>query len=544
MNKLIYEMKPFSYQRDGKVKLETEYRAAFSVAILLLPQAIIFSYLAGLPPEYGIYSAIFITFFAGMFGSSPMITGASSISALLISSAVLPLAHRGSQAYIDLVLLLTLMVGGIQLVIWLARGARFFQYLSPVVLSAIMAGTGTLLLLTALDLISGINAWSTDLFYQKVYLLMVGWADMGNQYALLIGSLTLIAGWGAKYFFPQAYMIIAVIAGYLVSMGIHAEVPQIESQVEFVGHIPFTLFPVSVPNMEVDNIIILFDSAVLIALIGLAQCMVVLQGIKVQKRLIIDDNKEVFAQGMSHLLGAFLSSFACAGSMNRTKVSMEAGVLTPVTAMLSSLFLILIVLLLHNILLNMPVPVLAAVLFMTGAELIKSEWIRVHQKSWQNTVLFWLTFFSIILIGLKTGIAVAILLSVAVFLKHANKLKITHTYLDDFQVITIHGSFFHASIDQLIPHFEQRDSNLILCLDFISYFDDAAAEYIQKEFALRAAKRNHLLVVAPVQKHKDCLHRAALSKGVDVYDSYTKARAAMEIINVHRFLRLPQNKIT
>ncbi len=51
MNKLIYEMKPFSYQRDGKVKLETEYRAAFSVAILLLPQAIIFSYLAGLPPE-------------------------------------------------------------------------------------------------------------------------------------------------------------------------------------------------------------------------------------------------------------------------------------------------------------------------------------------------------------------------------------------------------------------------------------------------------------------------------------------------------------
>ncbi len=543
MKTLLSEMLPFKACRMDQNKIKDECYSAFVGAILVIPQAITFAYVAGVPVEFGLYSAIFVTFIAAMFGCSPMVGGPNTTSAILISSAILPLAGRGSSLYIEYVLLLTLMVGVIQFIVWLLRGGQYFQYFSPVVFMAITTGVGSLIMLSALDGITGINTASVDFFYQRLYLLFWGWDDLTNRYTLIIGGTTLIVGWISKRSFPRAFLIIALSVGYLVSYFLHLIISPLETQIEFIGDLPFTLLPFSLPTINKSMMLNLFDSALIIALIGLAQSMVIIKDIKIQKRQVINNEKEVFAQAVSNIIGSFFSSFAGAGSFNRTSIALGVGATTPIAAMLSSILVVLIILLLQPLLLVMPMPTFSAILFLVGVGMIKVKKISGCLRSRQNKVLFWLTYLTVMFIGLKAGIGIAILLSVLNFLLHANRLEITDTHPADYQVITIHGNFFYASIDQLLPHFEKRDSHLILNLDFVAYFDDSAAEYIQQEYAIRSSMGYHLLIVAPFARHKDLLQRSGGTKLAEIFDNFAKARTALEVINVSRYLNSQRKKL-
>ena len=80
--------------------------------------------------------------FASLFGNSPMVGGPNTAVAMMIGLTVLHFAGRGSPLYVDFVLALSLMVGLIQLVIWLLRGAEVFRYFSPAAITGIKAGVG------------------------------------------------------------------------------------------------------------------------------------------------------------------------------------------------------------------------------------------------------------------------------------------------------------------------------------------------------------------------------------------------------------------
>jgi len=131
-----------------KVDARREIFTGLVGALLVIPQAVTFAYLVGLPPEYGLYCAIFVAFFASLFGNSPMVGGPNTAMSILLGLAIIPFAGRGSPLFTDYVLLLSLMVGLVQLSIWLLRGAELFRYFSPAAISLIQAhhvksGSGT-----------------------------------------------------------------------------------------------------------------------------------------------------------------------------------------------------------------------------------------------------------------------------------------------------------------------------------------------------------------------------------------------------------------
>ena len=539
MKRILSEVIPFSAWDTKNLDLKTEIYSAVVGAILVVPQAITFAFLAGLPPEYGIYSAIFVTFFAAMFGASPMTGGPNTAVAILIGVSVLPFAGRGSPLYIEYVLLLTFMVGVVQLFIWLLRSGRYFQYFSPVVITGITTGVGVLIMISALDGLTGMKSTSVVFIYQKLQILFYGWHELGNGYATTIGLVTLIIGWISRYFWPRFFIIIALVTGYLTSLLIHSVVPQVLSEVEFLGYLPFQLLPLSRPPVDYAHLgmaLDLIDAAISIALIGLAQTMVIIKDIKIQKKLVLNSEKEVFAQAFCNLLAPFFSSFAGAGSFNRTNVALSMGATTPLSAMLSSVFVVLVMLLLGPVMATMPLSAMSAILFLVGAGMIKPGKLRSYNRSTQDVVMLWITFFSVVLLGLKVGIAIAILLSVVYFLLHANQLEITNTRPADFQVVTIHGNCFFASIDQLLPHFAQRDSDLILNLEFVAYFDDAAAEFIQQENAERTRLGHSMLVIAPRTIHKACFQRVDIAQKVKLFDSFAKARTALHVSKLKTYL--------
>ncbi|KAF3981584.1 MAG: hypothetical protein HFP81_02920 [Methylococcales symbiont of Hymedesmia sp. n. MRB-2018] len=79
---------------------------------------------------------------------------------------------------------------------------------------------------------------------------------------------------------------------------------------------------------------------------------------------------------------------------------------------------------------------------------------------------------------------------------------------------------------------------LFATLDFVAYFDDTVAEYIQQECVVRASLEYHLLIVAPAERHKQCLRRTGNGTNMKVFESYAKARTALEGISVKRFLNV------
>ncbi|MCG8034761.1 MAG: SulP family inorganic anion transporter, partial [Candidatus Thiodiazotropha taylori] len=192
--RLLSELIPWRPSQAGELKLTTEAFAAVVAAILVIPQGITFAYLAGLPPEYGIYTSIFVTLFASLFGTSSMLGGPNTAVAVLIGITAAPFAGRGSPLYIDYVILLTLMVGLIQLSIWLLRGGKYFQYLSPAAITGITVGVGIILILSSLDGMLGLTPSETLFFFEKLFVMADDWQALINPYSFTIGITTVIAG--------------------------------------------------------------------------------------------------------------------------------------------------------------------------------------------------------------------------------------------------------------------------------------------------------------------------------------------------------------
>ncbi|PVV17662.1 MAG: hypothetical protein B6D74_17755, partial [gamma proteobacterium symbiont of Ctena orbiculata] len=226
--RLLSEIIPWRPSLAGRLNPSTEAFAALIAALLVIPQGITFAYLAGLPPEYGIYTAIFVTLFASLFGSSSMLGGPNTAVAILIGITVAPFAGRGSPLYIDYVILLSLMVGLIQLLIWLARGGKYFQYLSPAAITGITTGVGIILILSSLDGIMGLSPSSTLFFFEKLYFMADDWRTLINPYSLTIGATTVFVGIVAKKRFPRFAILIAMAVGYLVGLVVLGLFTQVE----------------------------------------------------------------------------------------------------------------------------------------------------------------------------------------------------------------------------------------------------------------------------------------------------------------------------
>ena len=208
ISQLLKEATPSFAWRRNPGQWRTELVAGLIGAVLVIPQGITFAYLAGMQPEYGLYCAIFVTLFASVLGTSSMMSGPNTAVAILIGTAVLPLAGRGSPVYVDFVFLLCMMVGLIQLLFWLLRVGRIFQYISPAAISGISAGAGFLIVMTALDSILGLSTFSTTFFYEKLYVIASDAMDLVSPYSLGIGLCTIAAGHLGRRYSPRYFLLL------------------------------------------------------------------------------------------------------------------------------------------------------------------------------------------------------------------------------------------------------------------------------------------------------------------------------------------------
>src|SRR5258706_8879673 len=197
-----------------RTTLRADAIAGMLGALLVLPQGFAFATLAGLPPEYGLYTAIVPCAIAALFGSSwHVVSGPTNANSLALFATLAPLAVVGSPAYIQLALAVTVLVGVMQWLIGVLRLGAIANFISPSALRGFTSGAAALIALHSL----------TDLFGLPAPLehgtgaLLVDLAErigLTNPSAVLVGAGTLATVLVLRRAAPRwPVMLVALIAG-------------------------------------------------------------------------------------------------------------------------------------------------------------------------------------------------------------------------------------------------------------------------------------------------------------------------------------------
>lgn len=448
-----------------------------------------------------------------------MMSGPNTAVAILIGTAVVPLAGRGSPIYIDYVFLLCMMVGVIQLLFWLFRGARVFQYLSPAAISGISAGAGFLIIMASLDSILDLSTFKTTFFYEKLYVIIGDAKNLVNPYSLAIGLCTIFAGYIGRRYSPRYFIIIAVGAGYLCGLLVAFIWPQTVTELEYLGRMPLEWLPFSVPTVNIEYLMTslkLIPYAIAIAFIGLAQSLVIVRELKMETDQRIDLDKEVYAQGVSSFLAPFFSSFAGSGSFNRTKVNQGLGATTPLSGIMAGGFVLVLITFLGPILTYMPMAAMAGTLFIVGADMIKWSDVTHYSLVRSELVIYLCTFIGILFFGLAVGIEIAVFLSVSVFLVRISQLDIKEEVSSTGAVLKVKGALFYASVANLTEKFQgAAGKDLTVDLQYTTHIDQSAVDFFNREAKKMAEKHTRLTLVIN-DKQRQFLEKLGASNSIEL----------------------------
>ena len=243
---------PWLREVDGAT-LKVDALAGLLGALLVLPQGIAFATLAGLPPAYGLYTAVLPCAVAALFGSSrQVLSGPTNAISLALYAMLAPLALAGSADYIQLALLLTLLVGLLQTAISLLRLGTLANFISPSALHGFTTGAALLIAVHALHPLLGLQAPHG---LSAGALLLDAGRRLGNtnHAALAVGALTLVASVAVRRLRPRwPSMLIGLAAGSALAFGLDSWLARSGNgaTIALVGAIPAAWPPLSLPSFD------------------------------------------------------------------------------------------------------------------------------------------------------------------------------------------------------------------------------------------------------------------------------------------------------
>ncbi len=469
--------------------IRSDLIAGFTGAVIVLPQGIAFATIAGLPPQYGLYTAMVTPIVAALFGSSHhLVSGPTTAISIVIFSAVSHHVEPGSPEFISLALTLTFLAGVYQLSFGLARLGNIINFVSHTVVIGFTAGAAILIATSQMKHVLGI-------FIPKGESFLHIWADVFNQYSeinlivLGVAMSTLAAAVLVKILLPKLpNLLIGMLAGGLVGMYLGGEAVGIK----FVGEIPAHLPPLSAPDFSFETIKILAPEAFAIALLGLIEAVSISRAIAVKTNQQINSSQEFIGQGLSNVVGSFFSSYAGSGSFTRSGVNYSSGAKSPMSAIFSALFLMVIVLFVAPLTAYLPIASMGGVILIVAYNLIDFKHIKhVLKFSKEETSILLTTFFATLFLELEFAIYLGVLLSLVLFLKRTSTPKIATLSVDVNQT-TGKRKF----IDLQTKAVKRCPQLKIIRIDMSVYF--GSINYIQRQIQqiYKNEKINHVLVVS------------------------------------------------
>jgi SulP family sulfate permease len=497
--------------------LKADLVAGLTGAVVVLPQGVAFAMIAGLPPVYGLYTAMVPAVIAGLFGSSRhLISGPTTAISIVVFAAISKYAEPGSAKFVQMALTLTFLAGVYQLALGLARMGALVNFISHSVVVGFTAGAAVLIATSQIKHFFGLAIPSGESFlhtWQDLFKLI----DKTNFYVLMVAALTLaslLVLMRVKPAWPN--MLIAMVAGgviaFLLGAGPH--------HIQLVGKLPAHLPPLSLPDLHLASLKQLGSAALAVAMLALVEAVAIARSIASKSGQRIDGNQEFVGQGAANIVGSFFSSYASSGSFTRSGLNYTAGAVTPMSAVFAALALALIVLLVAPLAAYLPIPAMAAILLVVAWRLIDFHHIgTILRTSKRETTILLTTFFATLFVELEFAIYVGVMLSLVIYLMRTsqpnvvtrvpdpatpNRHFVTEPKLPEcpqLKIVRIDGSLYFGAVDHIQEQLHRLSQNypgqkhLLLVGNGINFIDLAGAEMLAAESRQRKANGGGLYLV-------------------------------------------------
>ena len=386
--------------------LRGDITAGLTTAVMLVPQAMAYATLAGMPPVTGLYASVVPVVLYALLGTSgSLAVGPVAIVALLTASAVAPLANGDPATYIVLASALALLVGAVQLLLGVLRLGMVADLLSHAVISGFTSAAALLIATSQLRSLTGIDAPGGDTFVERMISIGSN-VDSLHPATLVVGAASIVGLVVLKRRWPRFPGPLVVVAVATAAAGV---LSLDQRGVALLGEIPSGLPAPQLPAVSVEQLASLVVPALIIGLLSYLEGISVAKAIATRTGERIDATQELIATGAANLGAAVFQAFPVAGGFSRTAVNFQAGARTPLAGLITAAVVALSVLVLTPLFTDLPSAVLAAIVIVAVAGLVDVAGARHawHTDRWDTAILA-TTFLATLGLGVELGIGVGV----------------------------------------------------------------------------------------------------------------------------------------
>jgi SulP family sulfate permease len=530
--------------------------AGITVAVMLIPQGMAYAMIAGLPPVYGLYAAIFPQMVYAFMGSSRhLAVGPVAMDSLLVATALNTIAVVDASHYISLAIFLALFMGLIQVFLGFLKFGFLVNFLSQPVISGFTSAAAVVIGMTQLKHVIGIDLPSHHLI-QKIFHSLWQSNEEIHLFTLLItlGSIALI--FAIKYLshrIPAA--LIVVVASTLLT----AQLSWNEKGLNIVGPIPEGLPSIQLQSISLEEVYQLLPMALTLALIAFLEAISVAKAIEIkEKKETINPNQELIALGTANILGSLFQSYPTTGGFSRTAVNHQSGAKTGIASLISATLVALTLMFFTDWFYHLPKAVLGAIILTAVINLID---LKYPYKLWKThreeffVLLF--TFAVTLVMGIKEGILLGTLVALSLMIYRSSqphiavlgRIKGTSRFRNvlrfseeietfpgvliirfDGQLFFGNHTYFKKQIAKRLEEEKNKIQFLVIDAGPIHYIDASAYNTLENWVQDLQQKNIKVLWVKAIGPIRDIFYRDGLVKIVDKRNFFSNLDTAIKHI--------------
>ena len=534
-----------------KTSWKDDLIAGITGTIIVIPQAVAFAMIAGLPPIYGFYTAMITPIIAALFGSSyHLISGPTTAISIVVYATISKIVPASDvEAFVSLTLVLTFMAGVIQFAMGLARMGKLVNFVSHSVIIGFTAGAGILIAFKQLKHVFGIQVPQGSTFYEIIAYIISHFSET-NWYVFAVAMGTLALALVIKIFIKplsRYYMLIAMVFGSFLAIWLGGSANNIET----VGNIPSNLPPFHVPDFTIENIKMLSSGAMILALLGLIEAVAIGKAIALHTHHKIDGNQEFIGQGLSNMMASFFSSYAGSGSFTRSGVNHQAGAKTPLSAIFAAVGLMLVLLLVADYAAFLPKPAMGGIILLVGYNLIDFHHIKqVFKSSKRELIVLSVTLLGTLFLELEHALLAGILVSLFFYLERTSKPNIAELGLNtesrfrniireesvktcpQLKIVRIDGSLYFGAVEVVSDYFaglynKGESKHVLIMANGINFIDVAGAEWLTHEVKKWEERGGGIYFSGLKLVGQDVLKKGGFYKKIGHHNFYKDKREAV-----------------
>lgn len=474
----------------------TDILSGLTVALALVPEAVAFSFVAGVHPLVGLYAAFIVGLITATFGGRPgMISGATGALAVVMVALV---ATHGVQYLFATVILM----GILQILAGIFRLGKFIRMVPHPVMLGFVNGLAIVIFLAQLSQFKitdalGEQTWMTGLpLYMTVGLVI----------------LTMVIIWGAPKLvrsIPAPLLGIAVVSVAVIALNL--DVPRVGDLASIKGTLPTFALP-DIPY-TFDTLMIIMPYAFILAAIGLIESLLTLNLVAEMTETHGGASRECAAQGAANFVTGFFGGMGGCAMIGQSMINVKSGGRTRLSGISAALFLLCFILWASGLIEQIPVAALVGVMFMVVLGTFAwSSLTILHRVPRHDAFVIILVTIVTVYSDLAVAVVVGVIVSALVFAWRSSKRVSvrSETKENGQKIYNIRGPLFFGSTANFQDMFSPKDDPDNVVVDFMKsrVWDHSGLQAIEA-LTERYARRNKTIVLRHLSPDcKTLLHKA------------------------------------